>query len=69
MLWRNKFFERKSPMFMREIMLILGGIVYFSTVDYLANELMWNDCKPLVGKYTRYSDSYYMDSKSLEQMK
>ena len=69
LLYRNKFFERKAPFMIKEIGLVAGGVAYFSLVDYGASELMWRHCGDVVRRYVNYTDQFYIDKSTLEEMK
>jgi hypothetical protein len=60
-LYKKRFFEKKTPFFMKEIGLILFGVSYFSAVDYAASEYMWSNCGDVVKKVTNYQDQYFLD--------
>jgi hypothetical protein len=69
LLYKKRFFDKKSPFFIREIGAVIAGITYIGAMDYAANELMWKNCHPIVKKYNTIMESYYIDDETQMKMK
>eukprot|EP01016_Furgasonia_blochmanni_P040048 TRINITY_DN5065_c0_g1_i1.p3 TRINITY_DN5065_c0_g1~~TRINITY_DN5065_c0_g1_i1.p3 ORF type:complete len:145 (-),score=39.32 TRINITY_DN5065_c0_g1_i1:239-673(-) len=68
-LYRRKFFDKPSPMFKRELLLVAGCLGFIGAADYGVNEYVWTSTEPIIKKYSRHYDAYYMDDKSIEKLK
>ena len=68
LLYKKRFFDKKSPFFIREIVAAAIGISYIGGCDLLASEYMWKNCYPIVKKYNNIMDSYY-DAGSSQKMR
>jgi len=69
LMYKKKFFDKKSPFFLREILACLVGVTYIGGADWLASEYMWKNCYQIVKKHNNMMDSYYMDPKMAQKLK
>jgi len=69
LMYKKRFFDKKSPFFLREIAAVVIGISYIGGLDLASSEYMWNNCYPIVKKYNNIMDSYYVDNKQLKKQR
>ena len=69
LLYKKKFFDKKSPLFKREIGLVIGGMLYIGASDNFASGLMWDNCEVIVRKYNQVMDKYYSDKKTFQEVR
>ena len=68
-LYKKKFFDKKSPFFIREIAACLIGISFIGGGDLLASEYMWKNCYPIVKRYNNVMDSYFLTTKEKKKLR
>eukprot|EP01017_Pseudomicrothorax_dubius_P004613 TRINITY_DN10967_c0_g1_i1.p1 TRINITY_DN10967_c0_g1~~TRINITY_DN10967_c0_g1_i1.p1 ORF type:complete len:143 (-),score=33.49 TRINITY_DN10967_c0_g1_i1:88-516(-) len=69
LLYRRKFFDKPSPFFIREVGAFVGSLGFILACDYLGSELLWGNTEAIVRKHNQYTEKYYVDEKSLTEMR